>query len=99
MSRAGPVSRASVILPGSQPTLNQLSTPRLPDNRASLVSRDPGIAVPGSWLTGLRFFYVIAFAGPARLINPMRVRNQARFGFSLFIASAINRSTGLARLM
>ena len=78
---------------------NKKSTPRLHDNRTSPVSRDPGIAVPGSWLTGLRFFYVIAFAGPARLINPMKVRNQARSGFPRFIASAINRSTGLARLM
>ena len=33
------------------------------DNRASPVSRDPGIAVPGSRLTGIRFFHVIAFAG------------------------------------
>ena len=36
----------------------------LSDNRVSPVSRDPGIAVPGSRLTGLRIFHVIAFAGP-----------------------------------
>ena len=35
---------------------------------------------------------VIAFAGPAQLIKPMRVQNQARFGFPRFIASAINRA-------
>ena len=43
--------------------MQQKSTPRLHDNRASPVSRDPAIAVPGSRLTGLRFFHVIAFAG------------------------------------
>ena len=42
--------------------MQQKSTPRLHDNRASPVSRDPAIAVPGSRLTGLRFFHVIAFA-------------------------------------
>ena len=36
---------------------------------------------------------------PTLLIKPMRVQNQARSGFPRFIASAINRSTGLARLM
>ena len=32
------------------------------------------------------------FPGPARLIKPMRVQNQARSGFPRFIASAINRA-------
>ena len=54
------------------------------------MSWDPGIAVPGSRLTGLRFFHVIAFAGPARLISPWSHQNQARFGLPWFIASAIN---------
>ena len=72
--------------------MQQKSTPRLHDNRASPVSRYSAIAVPGSRLTGLRFFHVIAFAGSARLIKPMRVQNQARSGFPRFIASAINRA-------
>ena len=94
MSRAGPVSRAGVGLPGSRHVCStqQKSTSRLHDNRASPVSRDPGIAVPGSRLTGLRFLHVIAFAGPARLVKPMRVQNQACSGFPRFIASAINRA-------
>ena len=50
------------------------------------------MAVLGSQLTGLRFFRVIAFAGPARLIKPIRVQNQAGSGFSRLIASAINRA-------
>ena len=29
-------------------------------------SRDPGIAMPGSRLTGLKIFHVIAFTGPAQ---------------------------------
>ena len=63
MSRAGPVSRASVSLPGSRHVCQtqQKSTSRLHDNRASPVSRDPGITVPGSRLTGLRFLHVIPF--------------------------------------
>ena len=48
------------------------------------------IAMLGSRLTGLRFFHVIAFAGPARLIKLMRVQNQARSGFPRFITSTIN---------
>ena len=94
MSRAGPVSRAGVSLPGSRHVCQtqQKSTSRLHDNRASPVSRDPGIAVPGSRLAGLTFFHVIAFAGPARLIKPIRAQNQARSGFPRFIASAINRA-------
>ena len=40
----------------------------------SPVSRDPGIAVPGSRLTGLKFFHVIAFAGSARPTKPARVQ-------------------------
>ena len=32
-----------------------------------VVSRDPGIAMPGSRLTGLKIFRVIAFTGPPRL--------------------------------
>ena len=93
MSRAGPVSRASVSLPGSRHVCQtkQNSTSRLHDNRASPVSRDPGVAVPGFRLTGLRFLHVIAFAGPARL-EPMRVQNQACSGFPRFIASAISRA-------
>ena len=94
MSRAGPVSRAGVSLPGSRHVCQtqQKSTSRLHDNRASPVSRDPDIAVPGSRLAGLTFFHVIAFAGPARLIKPIRAQNQARSGFPRFIASAINRA-------
>ena len=38
------------------------------------VSRDPGIAVPGSRLTGLKFFHVIAFAGSTWPIKPARVQ-------------------------
>ena len=68
------------------------STRLLHNNRASPVNRDPGITVPRSRLTGLRFFHEIAFAGPARLIKPMRVQTQARFSLSKFIASAINRA-------
>ena len=76
MSQAGPVSRASVSLLGSRLVcqMQQKSTSRLHDNRAGPVSRDPGIAVPGSRLTGLRFFHVIAFAGPAWLIKPARIQ-------------------------
>ena len=76
MSRAGPVSRAGVSLPGSWHVykMQQNSTLRLHDNRASPVSRDPSIAVPGSRLTGLKFFHVIAFAGSARSIKPARVQ-------------------------
>ena len=70
VSRAGPVSPAGVSLPGSWHD----STSRLHDYRASPVSRDPGIAVPGSRLTGLKFFHVIAFAGLARPIKPARVQ-------------------------
>ena len=69
MSRAGPFSRAGVSLPGSR---QQKSTPRLHDNRASPVSRDPGIAVPGSRLTALRFFHVIAFGLSEILVSLKR---------------------------
>ena len=48
--------------------------------------------IPVSRLAGLTFFHVIAFAGPARLIKPIRAQNQARSGFPRFIASAINRA-------
>ena len=98
MSRAGPVSRAGVSLPGSRYVCStqQNSTSRLHDNRASPVSRDPGMAVPRSRLTGLRFLHVIAFAGPARLVKPMRVKNQACSGSH---GSSHQPSTGLARLM
>ena len=70
------MSRAGVSLPGSWHVCEtqQNSTSRLHDNRASPVSRDPGIAVPGSRLTGLIFFHVIAFAGLARPIKPARVQ-------------------------
>ena len=85
MSRAGPVSRVGVRLPGSRHVCEtqQNSTLQLHDNRASPVSRDLGIAVPGSRLTRLRFFHVIAFAVPARLIKPMRVQNQAQIQLNL----------------
>ena len=66
MSRAGPVSPAGVILRDLVTFVKRHKNQH--DNRASPFSRDPGIAVPGSRLTGLRFFHVIAFAGPARLI-------------------------------
>ena len=36
----------------------------------SPVSRDPGIAMSGSRLTGLKILHVIAFTGPARLNGP-----------------------------
>ena len=64
------MSRVGVSLPGSQHVCQtqQKSISRLHENRANPVSRDPGIAVPGSLLTGLRFYHVIAFAGSARLI-------------------------------
>ena len=86
MRRAGLVSQAGVSLPGSRHVCltQQKSTPRLHDNRASPVSRDLSTAVPESWLAGLRFFHVFTFAGPARLIKPMRVQNQARSGFPWF---------------
>ena len=98
VNQAGPVNRAGVSLPGSWHVCEtqQKCTLGLHYNRASPVSRDLGIVVPGSRLTGLRFFHVIAFARLARLIKPMRVKNQACFGFPQFIASAINQSTGLA---
>ena len=98
MSRAGPVSRAGVSLPGSRQVCStqQKSTSRLHDNRASPVSRDPGMAVPGSRLTGLRFLHVIAFAGPARLVKPMRVQIKLA---PVSHGSSHQPSTGLARLM
>ena len=66
----------------------------LRETGSSPVNRDPVIAVLGSRLTGLRFFHVIAFAGPARLIKPMRVQNQARpvSRGSSHQPSAINRA-------
>ena len=76
MSLSGLVSQAGVSLPGSAGISARLllnatkSTSQLHDNRP--VSRDPGIAVPGFRLTGLRFFH--AFAGSARLIKPARVQ-------------------------
>ena len=81
MIRAGPVSEAGVSLPGSRHVCQtqQKSTSRLHDNRASPVSRDPGIGVPGSRLTGLRFFHVIAFAGSARLIKPARIQRVIQY--------------------
>ena len=93
MSRAGPVSRAGVSSPGSQHACKtqQKSTSQLHDNRASPVNQDPGIAVPGSGLTELRFCHVIAFAGPARLIKPMRVQNQARSCLPSWLASCDTR--------
>ena len=66
MSRAGPVSWALVSVCRDLGTFVKRlkkSTSRLHDNRASPVSRDPGIAVPGSRLTGLRFLNVIALPG------------------------------------
>ena len=76
MSRADPVSRVGVSLPGSWHVCEtqQKSTSRLHDNRASPVSRDPGIAVQGSRLAGLKFSHVIAFAGSARPIQLARVQ-------------------------
>ena len=41
---------------------------------ARLAEIPAGIAVPGSRLTGLKFFHVIAFAGSARPIKPARVQ-------------------------
>ena len=43
----------------------------------SPVRRDPGIAVSGSRLTGLRFFHVIVVALPVRLISASSHQNQA----------------------
>ena len=48
--------------------------------------------MPGSRLTELRFFHVIAFAGPARLISSSSHQTQARSGLPWFIASAINQA-------
>ena len=39
----------------------------------------------GIRLTELRFFHVIAFAGPARLISPLSHQNQARSGLPWFV--------------
>ena len=47
------------------------------DKRDSPVSRDSGIVVPGSQVTGLRFFHVIMFAEATQLISPSSHRNQA----------------------
>ena len=58
---------------------------RLHENFSDLLARFAG-------LTGLRFFHVIAFAGPARLISPSSHQNQARSGLPWFIASTINRA-------
>lgn len=41
---------------------------------ASVVSRDPGIAVLGSQLTGLKFFHIITFAGSAQPIKAARLQ-------------------------
>ena len=94
MSRACPVNRDGVSLPQSRDVYyTHKNQPRnYMSKRASPVSRDPGIAVPGSRLTGLRFFHIIAFAGSTRLIRPIRVHNQPRSAFPWFIASAINRA-------
>lgn len=75
MRRAGLVRWAGVSLPGSQHIRlgEQKSTWRLHGNRASPVSQDPGIVVPGCRLTKLRFFHVIAFADSAWLIKQARV--------------------------
>ena len=64
MTRAGPVSQAG-------PVCRDLGTP-VKRNKNQLcdymttAGRDPGIAMPGSRLTGLKIFHVIAFTGPAR---------------------------------
>ena len=73
------MSRAGVSLPGSRHVCQtqQKSTLRLHDNRASPVSRNPSIAVPGFRLTGLRFFHVIAFAGSARLLGEFKANSIA----------------------
>ena len=70
------MSRVGVSLPGSQRVCQteQKSTSRLHENRASPVSRDPGIAVPGSLLNGLRFYHVIAVAWSARLIQLSQIK-------------------------
>ena len=60
-------------------------------NKNQLCARLAEIPVsPGSRLTGLRFFHVIAFAVPAWLISPSSHQNQPRSGLPRFIASAIN---------
>lgn len=63
----------------------QKSTLWLHVSWTSPVSWDPGITVPGSWLTGLRFFHVIVFARSARLSKPIRVQNQACSSFPRFM--------------
>ena len=94
MRQAGPVSLLVSVCRDLDTFVkcNKKRTSRLHDNRASPVSRDHGIAVPRSRLTGLRF-HVIAFAGSVRLIKPSSRQNQARSGLSRFIASDINRAT------
>ena len=62
MSQAGLVSWAGSVCRDLGTSLkHKKSTSRLHDNRASPVSGDPG-----SQLTGLKIFHVIAFTGPAR---------------------------------
>ena len=72
MSRAGPVSRAD-------PVCRDLGTPvKLNKNQQSNQKSTTGparlaeIAMPGSRLTGLKIFHVIAFTGPAKKKNCLR---------------------------
>ena len=77
------MSRAGVSLPGwDLATFVKRNKNQLCDYMTTGPARlaeIPCIAVPGSRLTGLRFFHVIAFAGPALLISPSSYQNQARF--------------------
>ena len=61
MSRAGLVRRADSF--SQDPSTSEKNT-------KDQVCRDPGIVMPGSRITGLRFFHVIAFTGTARLAGP-----------------------------
>ena len=67
VSRAGPLSWAAVSLPGSRHVCYMTTA-------ASVVSRDPGIAVLGSQQTGLKFFHIITFAGSAQPIKAARLQ-------------------------
>ena len=68
MSRASPVRRAGLV--SRDPGASDKNTKNQVCDYMSPVSRDPGITMPGSRLTWLGFFHVIAFTGTARLAGP-----------------------------
>ena len=55
---------------------HQKSTLQLHDNQNNLADWDHGSAMPGSRLTGLSFFLVIAFTGSANKANKRKARHQ-----------------------